>query len=105
VIIEAIKAAGYQPGKDIAIALDPAASSFYEDGAYNLAKSGQGKKTSAQMRSVWTEANSAWRASSPRPRGGLGCAKPRGDWNKAKTKGTASRGRRGFTLVELLTVE
>ena len=36
VIIEAIKAAGYVPGKDIAIALDPAASSFYEDGAYNL---------------------------------------------------------------------
>ncbi len=33
VIIEAIKAAGYKPGKDIAIALDPAASSFYEDGA------------------------------------------------------------------------
>jgi enolase len=32
-----IKAAGHVPGKDIAIALDPAASSFYEDGAYNLA--------------------------------------------------------------------
>jgi len=53
VIIEAIKAAGYQPGKDIAIALDPAASSFYEDGAYNLAKSGQGKKTSAQMTEIY----------------------------------------------------
>jgi enolase len=53
VIIEAIKAAGYVPGKDIAIALDPAASSFYEDGAYNLAKSGQGKKTSAQMTALY----------------------------------------------------
>ena len=53
VIIEAIHAAGYQPGKDIAIALDPAASSFYEDGAYNLAKSGQGKKTSAQMTALY----------------------------------------------------
>ncbi|HMM22360.1 MAG TPA: phosphopyruvate hydratase [Selenomonadales bacterium] len=49
VIIEAIQAAGYAPGKDIALALDPAASSFYEDGMYNLAKSGQGKKTSAEM--------------------------------------------------------
>ncbi len=49
VIIEAIQAAGYEPGEDIAIALDPAASSFYEDGAYNLAKSGQGKKTATQM--------------------------------------------------------
>jgi enolase len=52
-IIEAIKAAGYVPGKDIAIALDPAASSFFEDGAYNLAKSGQGKRTSAQMTDLY----------------------------------------------------
>jgi len=53
VIVEAIKAAGYKPGKQVAIALDPAASSFYEDGAYNLAKSGQGKKTSAQMTALY----------------------------------------------------
>lgn len=49
VIIEAIKAAGFKPGKDIAIALDPAASSFFKNGIYNLAKSGQGKKSSAEM--------------------------------------------------------
>jgi enolase len=49
VIIEAIKKAGYKPGKDIAIALDPAASSFYEKGMYNLAKSGQGKKSTDEM--------------------------------------------------------
>jgi enolase len=49
VIVEAITAAGYKPGKDVAIALDPAASSFYEDGAYNLAKSGQGRKTSDEI--------------------------------------------------------
>ena len=49
VIVEAIAAAGYKPGKDVAIALDPAASSFFEHGKYNLAKSGQGKKTSAEM--------------------------------------------------------
>jgi enolase len=53
VIIEAIKAAGYEPGKDIAIALDPAASSFYENGTYNLSKSGQGKKTSAEMTALY----------------------------------------------------
>jgi enolase len=53
VIIEAIQAAGYVPGKDIAIALDPAASSFYEGGAYDLAKSGQGKKTAAQMTALY----------------------------------------------------
>ena len=34
VIVEAISAAGYKPGKDIAIALDPAASEFYDDGGY-----------------------------------------------------------------------
>lgn len=49
VIIEAIKKAGYKPGKDISIALDPAASSFYEKGMYNLAKSGQGKKSTDEM--------------------------------------------------------
>jgi len=55
VIVQAIEAAGYQPGRDVAIALDPAASSFYEDGMYNLAKSGQGKKTSRQMTDLYRE--------------------------------------------------
>jgi len=55
VIVEAIKSAGYVPGKDVAIALDPAASSFYEDGMYNLAKSGQGKKTSTEMTALYKE--------------------------------------------------
>ena len=49
VIVEAIQAAGYQPGKDIAIALDPAASSFWVGGSYDLAKSGQGRKSSDEM--------------------------------------------------------
>ncbi len=48
-IVEAITAAGYQPGKDIAIALDPAASSFYEKGKYRLSRSGQGDKTANEM--------------------------------------------------------
>ena len=48
-IVEAIKAAGYEPGKDVAIALDPAASSFYSEGAYRLTKSGQGNKSSEEM--------------------------------------------------------
>jgi enolase len=53
VILEAIGAAGYRPGKDVAIALDPAASSFYEEGVYNLSKSGQGRKTSAEMTAIY----------------------------------------------------
>jgi len=56
VIVQAIQAAGFTPGKDVAIALDPAASSFYEDGSYILAKSGQGSKSSAQL----TELYAGW---------------------------------------------
>jgi enolase len=44
-IMEAIKKAGYEPGRDIAIALDPAASEFYADGKYNL--KGEGKSLDA----------------------------------------------------------
>jgi enolase len=48
-IVDAIKAAGYEPGKDIAIALDPAASSFCFECNYQLTKSGQGTKSSEEM--------------------------------------------------------
>jgi len=54
-VIVAIEAAGYTPGQDIAIALDPAASSFYGDGAYHLDKSGQGAKTSAEMTALYAD--------------------------------------------------
>jgi enolase len=48
VIMEAVDAAGYEPGGDVMIALDPAASSFYEDGKYVLASEGR-SLTSAEM--------------------------------------------------------
>ena len=54
-IVEAIGKAGYRPGKDIAIALDPAASSFYENGKYRLTRSGQGDKTSSEMTALYKE--------------------------------------------------
>ncbi|CAB4803205.1 MAG: phosphopyruvate hydratase [Actinobacteria bacterium] len=44
-LVEAIERAGYRPGDDIAIALDPAMSELYRDGRYNLA--GEGKVLSA----------------------------------------------------------
>ena len=40
VIIEAIKSAGYTPGKDIFIGIDAASSEFYKDGTYNLKSEG-----------------------------------------------------------------
>jgi enolase len=47
-ILQAIEKAGYKPGEDIGIALDPAASGFYEDGLYHLRTEGR-KVTSEQM--------------------------------------------------------
>ena len=48
-IVAAIERAGYKPGEDIAIALDPAATSFFEGDRYQLSRSRQGEKTSAEM--------------------------------------------------------
>ena len=48
-VVSAIEEAGYEPGKDVAIALDPAASEFYQDGAYVFKKSGGGTKTVDEM--------------------------------------------------------
>ena len=47
-VVEAIRQAGYRPGLDVCIALDPAASSFYKDGKYVLASEGK-KLNSAEM--------------------------------------------------------
>ena len=49
VIVEAIKLAGYIPGKEIYIALDPAASEFYKNGKYVLAGEGNIIKSASQM--------------------------------------------------------
>ena len=59
-IIEAIKAAGYVPGKDIAIGLDCAASEFYEDGKY--VQKGQGKTYTAEE---WIKVLEGWVAKYP----------------------------------------
>ncbi len=53
-ILKAIEKAGYKPGEQVALALDPASSSFYEDGVYNLRTEGR-KVTSAQMVDMWVE--------------------------------------------------
>ncbi len=50
-MVEAIKAAGYKPGKDISLCIDAAASEFYDPKTkkYNLKKSGAGVKTTEEM--------------------------------------------------------
>ena len=54
VILQAIEKAGYKPGEQIALAIDPASSGFYEDGLYNLRTEGR-KVTSAQMVDMYAE--------------------------------------------------
>jgi len=55
VVLEAILKAGYQPGEQIAIALDPAASEFYDkaSGKYIFKKSDKSPRTSEQMADFW----------------------------------------------------
>ena len=53
-LVEAIEGAGYTPGDDIAIVLDPAASEFFTDGRYHLA--GEGRVlSSAEMVDLWED--------------------------------------------------
>jgi enolase len=54
-VLEAISAAGYKPGEQIAIALDPAASEFYDksSGKYVFKKSDKSQRTSEQMVEFW----------------------------------------------------
>jgi len=48
-ILAGIKKAGYRPGKDVVLALDPASSSFFKNGKYVFFKSDKSKKTAVQM--------------------------------------------------------
>src|SRR5205823_7221080 len=52
-VLEAISQAGYEPGKEIGICLDPASSEFYEDGRYVFKKSDKSQRTSEQMVDYW----------------------------------------------------
>jgi len=52
-IVESIEAARFNPGKDVAIALDPAASAFAVDGGYEIAEFGEGRKSSREMTALY----------------------------------------------------
>ncbi|HLZ21241.1 MAG TPA: phosphopyruvate hydratase [Ktedonobacterales bacterium] len=54
VIVAAIEKAGYKPGTDICLGLDPAASEFYENGTYNLAREGR-TLTAAEMVALYEQ--------------------------------------------------
>ncbi len=54
-VLMAIEKAGYRPGEDIMIALDAAATEFYDNGVYHFKKSSGDQLTSAEMVSYWAE--------------------------------------------------
>ena len=54
VLLEAIQKAGYEPGKDIMIALDPAVTELYKDGAYHLESEGR-TLSSEEMVDFWAD--------------------------------------------------
>lgn len=54
VILEAMIKAGYKPGIDIAICLDPASSEMWDDGKYLFFKSDKSRKTSDDMIKIWS---------------------------------------------------
>jgi enolase len=56
IVLEAISAAGYKPGEQISIALDPAASEFYDkaSGKYIFKKSDKSAHSSSEMAAYWT---------------------------------------------------
>src|SRR3984957_1842812 len=55
VVLESITQAGYKPGEQVGIALDPAASEFYSDGKYIFKKSDKSERTSEQMVAFWAD--------------------------------------------------
>src|SRR4029077_19722686 len=61
VVLEAITQAGYKPGEQIGIALDPASSEFYVDGKYVFKKSDKSRHSSEQMVEYWAN----WRRQYP----------------------------------------
>ena len=52
-VLEAISQAGYKPGEEIGICLDPAASEFFKNGKYIFKKSDKSERTSEQMVDYW----------------------------------------------------
>ena len=54
-VLEAIQAAGYEPGEQVAIALDPATSELFQNGKYVFKKSDKSSKSSEEMVRFWSD--------------------------------------------------
>ncbi len=54
-ILKAVEKAGYKPGKDVAIALDPASSEYFDNGKYVFKKGDKSQRTSEKMVEYWAD--------------------------------------------------
>jgi len=74
IVLEAIGAAGYKPGEQVSIALDPASSEFYDkaSGKYVFKKSDKSAHSSAEMAAYWTAWTEKYPVVSIRGRDGRG---------------------------------
>jgi enolase len=54
-VMQAIEAAGYQPGRDLAIAIDPAASEFHQDGEYVFKKGDGSRRSAAELVDLYAQ--------------------------------------------------
>jgi enolase len=54
-VLAGIERAGFRPGEDIVLALDPAASEFFEDGTYVFKKSDKSRRSPAEMVAFWED--------------------------------------------------
>ncbi|MBS3740333.1 phosphopyruvate hydratase, partial [Candidatus Bipolaricaulota bacterium] len=54
-LVEAISQAGYTPGDEVSVAMDPAASEFYEDGTYNVGSSSYSAEEMVDIYRKWIE--------------------------------------------------
>ncbi|HZU61137.1 MAG TPA: phosphopyruvate hydratase [Solirubrobacteraceae bacterium] len=54
-LVEGIRAAGYEPGEDVAIALDPAVSELYQNGIYVLEHEGDRRLTASELTGYWEQ--------------------------------------------------
>ena len=94
VVLEAITQAGYKPGEQIAIALDPAASEFYQDGKYVFKKSDKSAKSSDEMVALLGEVgeqtipSSPWKTACQRTTGMAGRISPRSWAEKSNSSAT-----------------
>jgi enolase len=96
ILTRAIAAAGFTPGRDIGIALDVAATSFYSNGAYRLALENRSLDSCRNGRSAWRNPGSPptrscrWKIRSPRTTTPVSPRSPAGSASRSRSSATTT---------------